>query len=63
MQQWLLQRHLLLAHQVEVPSIVVFLNKCDVMEDPELLELVELELRELLTATQCRDEQGVGCGR
>jgi len=46
------REHLLLAHQVEVPSIVVFLNKCDMMEDPELLELVELELRELLTANQ-----------
>ncbi|RLT28511.1 MAG: elongation factor Tu [Chloroflexi bacterium] len=46
------REHLLLAHQVEVPSIVVFLNKCDVMEDPELLELVELELRELLTSNQ-----------
>jgi elongation factor Tu len=41
--------HVLLAHQVEVPSIVVFLNKTDMMDDPELLELVELELRELLT--------------
>src|SRR5450756_170323 len=40
--------HVLLAHQVEVPSIVVFLNKVDQMDDPELLELVELELRELL---------------
>jgi elongation factor Tu len=39
----------LLARQVEVPSIVVFLNKVDQMDDPELLELVELELRELLT--------------
>jgi elongation factor Tu len=39
----------LLARQVEVPSIVVFLNKVDMMEDEELLELVELELRELLT--------------
>jgi elongation factor Tu len=39
----------LLARQVEVPSIVVFLNKVDMMDDPELLELVELELRELLT--------------
>jgi elongation factor Tu len=44
------REHLLLARQVEVPSIVVFLNKCDMMEDEELLELVELELRELLTA-------------
>jgi elongation factor Tu len=41
--------HVLLARQVEVPSIVVFLNKIDMMDDPELLELVELELRELLT--------------
>jgi elongation factor Tu len=41
--------HVLLARQVEVPAIVVFLNKVDMMDDPELLELVELELRELLT--------------
>jgi len=44
------REHILLARQVEVPAIVVFLNKCDMMEDEELLELVELELRELLTA-------------
>jgi len=44
------REHILLARQVEVPSIVVFLNKCDVMDDPELLELVELEVRELLSA-------------
>jgi elongation factor Tu len=44
------REHVLLARQVEVPSIVVFLNKVDMMDDPELLELVELELRELLTA-------------
>ena len=43
------REHILLARQVEVPSMVVFLNKVDVMEDEELLELVELELRELLT--------------
>jgi elongation factor Tu len=42
------REHVLLARQVEVPSIVVFLNKIDMMDDPELLELVELELRELL---------------
>ncbi|MCX7939496.1 MAG: elongation factor Tu [Thermoflexales bacterium] len=42
------KEHVLLARQVEVPSIVVFLNKVDMMDDPELLELVELELRELL---------------
>jgi elongation factor Tu len=41
--------HVLLARQVEVPSIVVYLNKVDMMDDPELLELVELELRELLS--------------
>ena len=41
--------HVLLAHQVEVPSILVFLNKTDQMDDPELLELVEMEVRELLT--------------
>ncbi len=43
------REHLLLARQVEVPRIVVFLNKCDMMDDEELLELVELELRELLS--------------
>jgi len=42
------REHLLLARQVDVPKIVVFLNKCDMMDDEELLELVELELRELL---------------
>jgi elongation factor Tu len=44
------REHVLLARQVEVPAMVVFLNKADLMEDEELLELVELELRELLTA-------------
>jgi len=44
------REHILLARQVEVPALVVFLNKVDMMEDPELLELVELELRELLTS-------------
>ena len=43
------REHVLLARQVEVPAMVVFLNKVDMMEDEELLELVELELRELLT--------------
>jgi elongation factor Tu len=42
------REHVLLARQVEVPAMVVFLNKCDMMDDEELLELVELELRELL---------------
>jgi len=43
------REHILLARQVNVPAIVVFLNKCDLVDDEELLELVELELRELLT--------------
>ena len=44
------REHILLARQVEVPAMVVFLNKVDMMEDEELLELVEMELRELLTS-------------
>ena len=43
------REHILLARQVGVPTIVVFLNKCDMVDDPELIELVELELRELLS--------------
>src|SRR6187431_3632205 len=43
------REHILLARQVGVPAIVVFLNKCDMVDDPELLELVELEVRELLS--------------
>src|SRR5476651_211457 len=43
------REHVLLAHQVEVPSMVVFLNKVDMMDDEELLELVELEVQELLS--------------
>src|SRR5258706_9698644 len=43
------REHILLAHQVGVPALVVFLNKIDLVDDEELLELVELELRELLT--------------
>ena len=46
------REHILLARQVGVPYIVVFLNKCDMVEDPELLELVELEVRELLKMYQ-----------
>ncbi|NIM08121.1 MAG: elongation factor Tu [Planctomycetales bacterium] len=42
------REHVLLARQVNVPSIVVFLNKCDLVDDPELLDLVEMEIRELL---------------
>src|SRR5512140_2191430 len=43
------REHILLARQVGVPYIVVFMNKCDMVDDPELLDLVELEVRELLT--------------
>ena len=43
------REHILLAHQVGVPRMVVFMNKCDLVDDPELLELVEMEIRELLT--------------
>ncbi|HSF43468.1 MAG TPA: GTP-binding protein, partial [Thermoanaerobaculia bacterium] len=44
------REHILLARQVGVPSMVVFMNKCDMVDDPELLDLVELELRELLSS-------------
>jgi len=43
------KEHVLLARQVGVPFIVVFLNKCDAVEDEELIELVEMEVRELLS--------------
>ena len=43
------REHILLARQVGVPAIVVFLNKCDMVDDPEMLELVEMEVRDLLT--------------
>lgn len=46
------REHILLARQVGVPSIVVFLNKCDMVQDQELLDLVEMEVRELLTKYQ-----------
>lgn len=46
------REHILLAHQVGVPHILVFLNKCDMVDDEELLELVEMELRELLSAQE-----------
>jgi len=53
------REHILLARQVGVPYIVVFLNKVDMVDDPELLDLVELEVRELLKTyefpgTRCR---------
>src|SRR5690606_13333506 len=46
------REHILLARQVGVPAIVVFLNKVDQVDDPELLDLVEMEVRELLTSYQ-----------
>jgi len=46
------REHILLARQVGVPKIVVFMNKVDIVEDPEMLELVEMELRELLSSYQ-----------
>lgn len=42
------REHILLAHQIGVPALVVFLNKCDLVDDPDLLELVEMEVKELL---------------
>jgi elongation factor Tu len=46
------REHILLAHQVNVPKLVVALNKCDAVDDPELLDLVEMEIRELLSKYQ-----------
>ncbi len=46
------REHILLARQVNVPAIVVFMNKCDLVDDPEILDLVELEVRELLSKYQ-----------
>jgi len=46
------REHILLARQVGVPAVVVFLNKCDLVDDPELLDLVEMEVRDLLTKYQ-----------
>ncbi len=59
------REHILLARQVGVPALVVFLNKCDMVDDPELLELVELEVRELLSLVRVPgrrhpDHQGFG---
>src|SRR5947199_7716265 len=51
------REHILLARQVGVPRIVVFLNKIDTVDDPELLELVEMELRELLTKYEFPGEE------
>ena len=43
------REHILLARQVNVPSLVVFMNKCDLVDDAEMLDLVEMEMRELLS--------------
>ena len=51
------REHILLARQVGVPALVVFLNKCDMVDDPELLELVEMEVRELLSFYQFDGEK------
>ncbi|OFZ19244.1 MAG: translation elongation factor Tu [Bdellovibrionales bacterium GWB1_55_8] len=51
------REHILLARQVGVPAIVVFMNKCDMVDDPELLELVEMEIRELLTSYKFPGDQ------
>src|SRR5712691_9287490 len=57
------REHILLARQVNVPAIVVFLNKCDLVDDPELLDLVELEVRELLSKYQFPGDDVAGdCG-
>ncbi len=55
------REHVLLARQVEVPAMVVYLNKVDMMEDEELLELVEMELRELLDAMTSRVTRRRSC--
>src|SRR6267143_1972092 len=51
------REHILLARQVNVPYVVVFLNKCDLVDDAELLDLVELEVRELLSAYEFPGDQ------
>jgi len=51
------REHILLAHQVGVPAIIVYLNKCDMVDDPELIDLVEQEVRELLTKYQYPGDQ------
>jgi elongation factor Tu len=51
------REHILLARQVGVPALVVFMNKCDMVDDPELLDLVELEVRELLSSYQFPGDQ------
>src|SRR5207247_250413 len=58
------REHVLLARQVNVPSLVVVMNKCDMVDDPEILDLVELEVRELRKKYECTgDDSQVGRGR
>ena len=57
------KEHVLLARQVGVPYVVVFLNKCDAVEDPELIDLVEMEVRELLTEVQVPGRRSAGDSR
>jgi elongation factor Tu len=57
------REHILLAGQVEVPAMVVFLNKVDMMDDEELLELVEMELRELLSRRRVSADPRADAGR
>ena len=54
------KEHVLLARQVGVPYVVVFLNKCDAVEDPELIDLVEMEVRELLSQVQLPGRRSAG---
>ena len=55
------REHILLARQVGVPSIVVFLNKVDMVDDPELLDLVEMEVRDLLRSTIFQGDRNPNC--
>ena len=62
------KEHVLLARQVGVPYVLVFLNKCDAVEDQELVDLVEMEVRELLTQVRvpgrrCAGDSRLGAGR
>ena len=57
------REHILLARQVGIPKIVVYLNKCDLANDPELLELVEMEIRELLSAVSALEGKNDGLGK
>ena len=57
------REHILLSRQVGVPYIVVFMNKVDQVDDPELLELVEMEIRELLNESDCQGFRAAGAGK